>query len=208
MPVAIAPAPPHRHERPDRPEPYRWSRAVYEQAVLAGVFDSGPDEWAGPRVELLDGEIIDMPPLSPLHVTALGRAVRVIGNALAALPVGHVHLRTQAPLALDDRSEPEPDLAIVRGDLDDYAEAHPTSALLVVEVSSSTLIYDRTRKAAAYARNGIPEYWIINLNERAVEVMRDPTADGYRFGAVFAADERVQSSVLPPVDLAVADLLP
>lgn len=206
-PACPAGAPPQR-PRPPRPGVYRWTRDVYEQAVEAGVFDPRGDELVGARVELLDGEIINMPPQSPHHVTAIQLAAQALQRALGSSGISGVHLRNQGSLALDDYSEPEPDLAIVRGGLRDFTQAHPNTALLVVEVSRATLRYDRTRKAAAYARNGVAEYWIINLRERVVEVLREPTDGVYRERAVVGAAERVQSSALPGLWVAVADLLP
>jgi Uma2 family endonuclease len=89
-------------------------------------------------------------------------------------------LRGQAPLALDEHSEPESDIAVVEGAIRDFVSAHPQTAVLVVEVADSTLQYDRTTKARLYARNSIPEYWIVNLQERRLEVYRHPVSDEYK----------------------------
>ncbi|WP_295440623.1 Uma2 family endonuclease [uncultured Thiodictyon sp.] len=109
---------------------------------------------------------------------------------------------------MDNRSEPEPDLCVVPGVPRDYANSHPTQALLVIEVSDSTLEYDRTAKAAAYARNGIPEYWILNVRGRVLEVLTRPGPHGYAFKTVFPEQGRIRSDVFPTLTIAVAELLP
>jgi Uma2 family endonuclease len=158
------------------------------------------------RLELLDGEIIEMSPQGPLHVTA----TQLVAEALRqGLPAGCL-VRVQAPIALDERSEPEPDICVVRGAPRDYAGCHPAPAqtLLVIEVADSTLDYDRTAKATAYARNGIPEYWIVNVRGRVVEVLTGPRAGGYKSRVVVPADGRVAPEWLPSLILDVTDLLP
>jgi Uma2 family endonuclease len=130
------------------------------------------------------------------------------------LPPGFL-VRVQHPLALDPDSEPEPGLAVVPGVRDDYSEEHPRSALLVIEVSDTTLRLDRTRKAAIYARAQIPEYWILNLVDRVPEVYREPASDaasplgfGYRLRLTFGPGERVTPLAFPDATVAVQDLLP
>jgi Uma2 family endonuclease len=104
------------------------------------------------------------------HATAIG----VVGAVLnAALPSGW-SVRMQAPIALDEESQPEPDVAIVAGAHADYRKSHPSRVALVVEVAEISLGLDRGVKASLYARGGVQDYWIVNLVERAVEVHRDP----------------------------------
>jgi Uma2 family endonuclease len=175
-----------------------WTRQEYDRMVEAGVL--GPES----RVELLDGEIIEMPPQGPPHVTATHLVADVVRRLL---PPGLV-LRMQAPLALDDRSEPEPDICIVRGSVRDFADHHPTGALLIIEVSDSSLDYDRGAKAMAYARGGIPEYWIIDLKQHRVQVMTEADPRGYRQTRSLSSADRVASAAVPEIRLAVSDLLP
>jgi len=113
------------------------------------------------RVELIEGEIIDMPPSGIPHAGILTRLMRLL---LAAAGT-RVTVRMQLPLRLDDYSEPEPDFAVLRWREDDYTSAHPLpgDTLLVIEVSQSSLRYDRNRKLPLYARHGIPEVWIVDL---------------------------------------------
>jgi Uma2 family endonuclease len=179
----------HRHQ---------WMRVEYDRLVETGAF--APDY----RLELLDGEIVEMPPQGPVRVTA----VHLIADCLRpVLPAGCI-LRIQAPLALDDLSEPEPDICVVKGRVRDFADRHPTDALLIIEVSDTSLDYDRTAKASAYARNGIPEYWIIDLKRRAILVFADPSAEGYGQVRHVTGNGRVSSASVPGIDLDARELLP
>ena len=107
-----------------------------------------------------------------------------------------------------DYSEPEPDVAVVSGPMRDYRDAHPTSAVLVVEVSHESLRYDRTVKQRLYARCGIPEYWLLALTEARLEVYRDPAGDGYQSVASHAAGDEVAPLARPDARIVVGDLLP
>lgn len=177
---------------------HHWTRTEYEHMVEAGVFASGA------RIELLDGEIIAMSPQGPQHVTA----TQLVAEALRErLPAGYL-VRVQAPIALDDHCEPEPDICVVRGKVRDYARSHPSAALLVIEVSDSSLEQDRTVKARAYARNGIPEYWVVNVKERVVEVYTKPRAGGYGQVQVLREQDDIAAESVAGVRMAVADLLP
>jgi Uma2 family endonuclease len=183
----------------------RWSREDYDRMIEAGIFAPGE------RVELIDGEILEMSPQKSGHTTA----VRLAEDALrAAFGMGY-EVRTQMPLALDPYSEPEPDVAVVSGSARDYREAHPTTALLVVEVADSTLAFDREHKSSLYARAGIADYWVMNLSERRLEVYRDPMPMpqarygwSYRSVQLYAAEASVPPLAAPQAHIAVADLLP
>ena len=145
---------------------YRLSVDQYHEMARAGVF--AEDQ----RVELLEGLLVRKMTKNPPHVISLKRLVKL----LSALLADNWHLATQDPLSLD-RSEPEPDLTLIRGSEDDYREHHPGPADcgLIVEVSDSTLRTDRDDKKTIYARNGITEYWIVNLIERQIEVYSQPS---------------------------------
>ena len=117
-------------------------------------------------------------------------------------------VRIQNPLAVDEYSEPEPDVAVVTGTVRDYRHAHPTSAVLVVEVSAESLQHDRTVKQRLYARAGIPEYWILAIPDARLEVYRDPDEDGYCSVTRDAAGESVAPLARPDARIAVDDLLP
>lgn len=178
----------------------RWTVAEYHQAADAGLFR--PEE----RLELIEGEIFAMSPRLSPHATAVHLALPIIQQAFGT---GHF-VRVQAPLTLGDDSEPEPDLAVVVGTPRDYAQGHPTTAALIVEVAESTLSFDRRRKAALYARFEIPEFWIINLVDGVLEVYRDPDATTGRYRTVQRYDraDSVTPLLAPSHLIAVADLLP
>lgn len=180
----------------------RWTRAEYERLVAQGFF--GPDE----RLELLDGEIVTMTPQLSAHATAVRKTTRALERVFAQ---GY-DVRPQLPLALGAYSEPEPDVAVVPGEPDDYARAHPTSALLVVEVAESSLRLDRQRKGPIYAAAGIAEYWIVNLEDRRLEVYREPVhrPDGveYRLIQRLSLDESLSPLAAPTAIVAVDTLFP
>ncbi len=131
--------------------------------IETGILDE--DE----HVELLEGEIVQMSPQEKPHARALGKLTRWFVKGVGDEYV----VRPQLPLTLPD-SEPEPDLAIVRADAEAAAERHPRSALLVIEIADSSARYDLVVKSRIYARADIPEYWVVLVKERAVEVLRDP----------------------------------
>jgi Uma2 family endonuclease len=177
---------------------HRWTRAEYERIVEVGGFSPTA------RLELLDGEIIDMSPQKSLHASACD----LTEAALRACAFAGAYVRTQKPLAIDDLSEPEPDIAVVPGAVRDYVDHHPTTALLVVEVADSSLDFDRRRKAPVYARNGIPEYWIVNLRDRVLEIHREPVQDAYRRIDTFRPGQRLSPVSAPDCSVHVADLIP
>jgi Uma2 family endonuclease len=180
------------------PTPHRFTRDEYYRMGEAGLF-------ADERVELLDGEIITMPPQNPPHAGTTSDLAAVV----LPLLVGKFTVRIQAPIILNDWSEPEPDIAVCRRDPIAYRQEHPKASdvLLVIEVSATTLAYDRGRKVAAYAGSGIPAYWIVNLVDRRIEVFSDPdpAAQQYRQERSVVPGDTV---LLPGgVSLAVADIL-
>jgi Uma2 family endonuclease len=144
---------------------HRFTRDEYYRMAEAGLFE---DE----RVELLDGKIITMSPQLTPHAFAVNQLMYLLITTLGATVI----VRGQTPIVLDDWSEPEPDIAVCQLNPDRYKNAHPRAdqVLLIIEVAESSLTYDRTRKAVAYAASAIPEYWIVNLIDRQVEVFADP----------------------------------
>jgi len=176
----------------------RWSRDEYDQMVATGIFAPGE------RVELIDGEILAVTPQGSAHATGIQLAT----DALRASIGSGVVVRAQLPLAADPHSEPEPDIAVVRGTPRDSCEAHPTSALLIVEIADATLDHDRQRKGSLYARAGIQEYWIVNLNDRCVEIYRDPGQGSYRFSCRRMPGETISPIAAPGKQIAVSDILP
>jgi Uma2 family endonuclease len=182
----------------------RLRRVEYDRLVDLGMFQ-------GERLELLDGLLVVREPQKSPHASTVAHLGRVLE---AAFGPGW-HARLQAPLALDDDSEPEPDVAIVSGAPLDYFDAHPSTAALIVEVADSSLRLDRRFKAGLYARAGLSEYWIANLVDDVLEVHREPRpARRAEFGAVYRSVEilrppaTVTPLAAPSVRIAVADLLP
>jgi Uma2 family endonuclease len=182
----------------------RWHRTEYERLVGLGVFQGEP-------LELIGGELVVAEPQGAYHASAITR----VDYALRAIvPPGWI-VRLQAPVSLDEESEPEPDVVVVPGRPGDYRDSHPTRAALLVEVAESSLELDRARKGSLYARAGVADYWIVNLVEGVVEVYRDPAPDA---SAAFGHRYRSVTRLAPPAaviplafsgeSIAVADLLP
>jgi len=183
----------------------RWTRAEYERLIEIGVF------LPGEPIELIGGDLLVAEPQGAAHYTAIQRAAKAMETAFGP---GWV-VRTQGPIGLDDESEPEPDIAVVPGSLDDYRSAHPSRAVLTLEVADSSLGIDRERKGSLYARAGLADYWVLNLVDRVLEVYREPAANveapfGWRYGRreVVAPSGRVAPLAAPGMMVAVADLLP
>jgi Uma2 family endonuclease len=183
----------------------RWKRVEYDRLVETGFFRPGDP------IELLGGQLIVAEPQGSGHFAA----IRAVEDALRAAFGGGWDVRTQGPLALDDESEPEPDVAVVPGSFRDYVVEHPSRPVLVVEVSESSLVLDRHHKGSLYARAGLAEYWIVNLVDRVLEVHRAPAPDpaasaGWRYASIEAlgSDASVSPLALPPARIPVADLLP
>ena len=180
----------------------RWTRAEYDRLVELGVLDREP-------VELIGGQLMVAEPQGSYHASRIGAT----GDALrGALPDGWL-VRVQMPVALDDDSEPEPDVVVVPGTWADYDDGHPGNPALVVEVAESSLAFDREQKGSLYARAGIADYWIVNLVDRVLEVYREPTPDpGAPYGWRYRSGERLDASAvaspvaLPSVRLAVRAL--
>jgi Uma2 family endonuclease len=178
--------------------PHRWTRLEYERMAEAGVFDSSM------RIELIDGEVFDMPPQSTRHYTA----IRLVERALREVFGDGFDVRTQGPLAINETSEPEPDVAVVAGSPRDYRLTHPSTAVLICEVADSSLGFDRVRKKRTYAHNGIGEYWILDLNASALEVYRAPQGDDYLTKQTLAGPDSIAPLDAPMRPVRVADLLP
>jgi Uma2 family endonuclease len=132
----------------------------------------------GERVELIEGEILDMAPIGTRHSAAVDQLAELLRLAAG----DHAIVRTQNPVLLDNQSEPEPDLALLRRRADYYRSAHPrpTDVFLIVEVADSSLGYDRDIKVPLYARHGVPEVWLIDIESRALARYREPAQGSFR----------------------------
>lgn len=148
------------------PKPRRWTRDEYYRMGDLGFFQDQ-------RVELIEGEILQRRTQSVPHAAAISLTHEVLRSVFSE---GH-WVRNQAPLTFSSSSEPEPDIAVVAGEIRDHSGGHPTTALLVVEISDATLAFDRRKKASLYAQAGIADYWVVNLVNRQLEVYRRPRSD-------------------------------
>lgn len=157
------------------------------------------------RVELIEGEIIEMAAIGSHHAACVDRLTRLLVRQAGEDAV----VRVQNPVRLSDLSEPQPDLALLRPRTDFYAERHPLppDTMLVIEVSHATLGYDRGVKLPLYARTGIPELWIVNLEERVVEVHADPAEGRFRVSSGERPGSVLQPRLLPSISVPVAEIL-
>lgn len=161
----------------DGPHRPRFTREQYLRMWEAGVFD-------GMRVQLIGGEIIEMPAQSNKHFGTIDRVRRILEKVFGA---GY-WVRAQGTLDLDPKGMPDPDIAVVLGDPDNPTDENPKAALLIVEVSDSRLSFDRTIKASLYAATGVRDYWIVNVQDRQLEIRRDPQPDSTQeFGYGYAS---------------------
>lgn len=177
----------------------RWTVEDYDRMVAAGILTTDD------RVELLDGQIVEMVPQDPPHASNTSS----FGNDLVMLFAGKAWIRTQLPVTIAPNSEPEPDIAVVRIDERRYCDRHPTpeDVFLLIEIADSTFQRDRGRKAKIYASAGILEYWIVNLNTRQLIVLREPQADAYQFEQLWAKDAQVAPLAFPDVMIDLQQLL-
>ena len=175
-----------------------WTVDEYHRMIAAGILT--PHD----RVELLDGQIIEMVPQEPPHASTTSS----FGNDLVMLFAGKAWVRQQLPITIAPNSEPEPDIAVVKIDPKRYRDRHPTptDVYLLIEVADSTLNYDRTRKVKAYARAKIPEYWIVDVNQRQLLVFREPQADTYQVEQVLGVTAAIAPLSFPDVTVQLADL--
>lgn len=185
------------------PRVHSWTRDEYRRMGEAGLFD-------GRRVELIEGQVLEMSPINRRHVLAVILASDLMRTVFGA----GWHVQVQSPLDLGELSEPEPDVAVISGAARDYT-AHPTTAALVIEVADTSVRYDQHEKASLYAKAGIPDYWLLNLQDRRLEVRRKPIADpGQPFGFTYShvmillPDDTVAPLAKPDAVVRVADLLP
>jgi len=157
------------------------------------------------RVELIEGEIIQMPPIGDWHASRVDRNTQRFLIPLA----GRAQVRVQGPLRLDDRSEPVPDLMLLRPRADFYASGHPRPAdvLLLIEVADTTVTYDRGTKLPFYARNGVPDVGLVEFKADLLTVSREPSPTGYRLTLTLRRRERISPLAFPDLELLVDDIL-
>jgi Uma2 family endonuclease len=183
-----------------QPPIHRFNIAEYEAMARHGILR--PDD----RVELITGEIVEMPPVGNHHIAAVTALVETFYRLL---PQGAATIMSQQPIPLLPDSMPEPDVMLLRHREDCYLDRRATSndVLLVVEVAEGTLRYDRTTKLRLYAGAGVSEYWIVNLNDGMLELYRDSRAETYASARIARAAESVAPSAFPECRLRVGAML-
>ncbi|NJP08792.1 MAG: Uma2 family endonuclease [Leptolyngbyaceae cyanobacterium RU_5_1] len=177
----------------------RISVQDYHRMADAGIFH--PSE----RIELLSGQIIQMTAQGTAHSAAITRAERSLRNQLGDRAL----IRLQDPVQLDDYSEPEPDIAVVNPDPLFYDDHHPTATevFLLIEVADTSLTYDREIKAPAYAKSGIQEYWVLDVNARRLHVYRSPSASGYQSETILTEELTISLLAFPDCAIVVKEVL-
>jgi len=171
----------------------------FHEMADAGIFREDD------RVELLAGEIVEMTPIGSRHAACVSRLNRLLHAQLGPECI----VRVQDPVRLDDYSEPQPDMAVVKPRGDFYSGAHPTAAdvLLVIEVADTYADADRGEKAPLYARSRIPETWIVDLDGHVVDVYGRPDINGYQQHQRFGPEDHLSSVKMPALTLSVADVV-
>lgn len=177
----------------------RFTVEEYYLMAKAGIL--GGDD----RVELIDGEIVEMPPIGSPHASSVMRLIQLFFQQVGSRAL----VNAQNPVRLEEHSEPQPDIALLRPRNDFYAAAHPgpQDVLLLIEVADTSVDYDRQVKAPLYARAGITEYWLVDLAGQRIEVYRAPAAGEYRQVRLVRQGERLAPEVLPFLELSANDIL-
>jgi Uma2 family endonuclease len=171
----------------------------YHRMAQAGILTEDD------RLELIEGEIVEMAPIGSRHQSCVDRLAELFFRQVADRAI----VRVQGPVLLERRSEPQPDLTLLRRRPSFYAIVHPgpEDVLLVVEVCDTTVDYDRQVKVPLYARYGIPEVWLVVLEKGLVEVYRKPTVQGYQEVSQARRGQRLSPEAFPDLELAVDDIL-
>jgi hypothetical protein len=196
--IKLRTQPPKRHGQ--APAVKIWSRDQFQSLGDFGVFE-------GARACLIDGIIYEGGEMGPLHATGLARMQKCLLKLFPDDPF----VRNQSPFNVGKSSDPMPDFAVVPGNLDTYTKAHPTKAVLIVEISDESLTFDLTEKAEKYAEAMVPEYWAVDLNGKRLHVLRNPgplAPGGFAFAEqrVLAPGESVSPLAAPDATVQVADL--
>lgn len=178
---------------------YSFTAEEFERLGEAGILRQDA------RLELIDGEIIEMSPIGSPHAACVKFLTRLLYSLFGETFVVGV----QDPVRLSDFSEPQPDISLLRWRDDDYRQGHPTPAdvLLVIEVADATVVKDRTIKLPLYARSGVPEAWLVNLPEERVEIHSDPADGSYRRAESFGRGEEARSHTVEGLAVRVGELL-
>ncbi|AFY99714.1 Uma2 family endonuclease [Calothrix sp. PCC 6303] len=177
-----------------------WTVAEYHRMAEAGILEDGE------RVELLEGKIIWMSAKGTAHSSAVRRTYKLLEKCLGDF----ASISSQDPITLNDKSEPEPDISVVKIDPLDYADHHPTPSevYLIIEVADSSLKFDCETKGKAYSEAGISDYWVLDVVKRQLYVFREPTSQGYQNQIVLDADGIVSPLAFPNFQIQIQQMLP
>ncbi|MBS9383395.1 MAG: Uma2 family endonuclease [Dolichospermum sp. BR01] len=177
-----------------------WTVDEYHRMAEVGIFE--PSE----RVELLEGKIICILTKGISHRSAVGRTNKLLQNRLG----NQAWIAVQDPVKLNERSEPEPDIAVVKIDPLDYADHHPTPTeiYLIIEVADSSLKLDTEIKAKAYSQAGIKDYWVLDVVKRELIVFRNPTTEGYQNQEIITEQQNISPLDFPDLEIVVSQMLP
>lgn len=177
-----------------------WTVEEYHRMAEAGIF--GAEE----RVELLEGKIVWMIAKGTAHTSAVGRTYKLLEKRIG----NRAWISIQDPVKLNERSEPEPDVAVVKIDPLDYADHHPTPSevYLIIEVADSSLKLDCETKGKAYAKAGISDYWVLDVVNRQLHVFRQPAEDGYESEEILSEEQTISPLEFPDLQIGVFEMLP
>lgn len=169
----------------------RWTVDEYHRMIAAGIITTQD------CVELLEGYIIEMVPQEPPHASTTSS----VGNDFVLLFSGKAWVRQQLPITIPPNSEPEPDIAVVRLDPNRYRDAHPSpeDVYLLIEVSDSTLKFDREQKSKIYAQANILEYWVIDVKQKKIVVFRQPQNDSYQSQQILNSNDIISPNAFPEI---------
>jgi Uma2 family endonuclease len=170
----------------------------YEVMYEAGVFK--PDE----RLELINGEILKVAPMNAPHISYVIRLSRIFTERLTKRAI----VSTQLPIVINEESEPEPDISILRWRSDDYFSGKPKAqdVYAIIEVASTSLLYGRRIKVPLYARVGVPEVWIVNVQARELEVYRNPKGEDYAERQILQPTDRISLLAFPDVEIPLSEV--
>jgi Uma2 family endonuclease len=182
-------------EQEQEPQIHLWSISDYHQMIEVGVLDEDD------RVELLEGKIVCMSPQRPFHAASVQRSSRLLFKLLG----DRAEIRIQLPVTLGNDSEPEPDIAVVRLDENEYSFRHPEAPdiYLLIEVADWTISKNRKQKARIYGKNQVLEYWILDLQKRQVYIFRHPEDGSYREELILNSDATTTMQAFPDVAISL-----
>ena len=178
---------------------HKFTVAQYHQMAVNGILS--PSD----RLELINGEIIEMSPIGIRHASCVRRSINLLARKLGDLAI----VDAQDPVKLNDSSEPQPDIALLRPRDDFYSTAHPQpqDIFLLIEVADTTIASDRAVKVPLYANSGIPELWLIDLNNQTIEVYYEPIGDRYKYMQQFQAGQTIYLQSFPNIRFEVNEIL-